>query len=475
MVQEFKPGLCVIGADAGGFFLAAGAAALDVPTVLIDKGPMGGEWYKKAGFVPVKALLTAAERAHVVRDSAPFGMKMVRFGVDFAAVTAHINDVINAVAPNSSRARIGGLGVGVIPGAARFADPETVAVDDFIIKADRFAIATGSAPFIPAIPGLLDTTHFTSETICTLTEYPRHLIVIGAGSVGLALAQAFRRLGSEVTVLEAATPLANHDRECVAIVLDALAREGVKLRTEVEITKARRVLAKVQVEIATAAGTETIEGSHLLVATGRRPNLEGLELEAAGIRYDPRGIVIDDNLRTTNKRVYAIGDATGGPKFAHVSTYHAGLVIRHALFRLPAKVNPRAIPWVTSTDPEIAEVGLREHDARAQYGAIRVLRWPYRENDRAQAERTTRGHIKVITNRKGDILGVTIVGAQAAENISTWTLAISQKLKIDALASLVVPYPSYAEMGKYAALTFFSRSLTSARTRRIIGWLRRRG
>ena len=475
MAQEFKPGMCVIGADAGGFFLAAGAAALDVPTVLIDKGPMGADWYKKAGFVPVKALLAAAERAHAVRNSGPFGMNMPRVGVDFSAVMEHVNEVIDAVAPNSSRARIGGLGVGVIPGEARFTDPETVAVGDFIIKADRFVIATGSSPFIPALPGLLDTPHFTSETICTLTECPRHLIVIGAGSVGLALAQAFRRLGAEVTVLEAAAPLANHDRECVAVVLDALAREGVKLRTEVEITKVGRALSKVLVEFAAGGDVETIEGSHLLIATGRRPNLDGLELEAAGIRHDPRGIAVDDNLRTTNKRVYALGDVTGGPKFAHVSTYHAGLVIRHALFRLPAKVNPLAVPWVTSTDPEIAEVGLREHDARAKHGAIRVLRWPYRENDRAQAERTTRGHVKIITNRKGDILGVTIVGAQAAENIGVWTLAISQKLKIDALANLVAPYPSYTEMGKYAALTFYSRGLTSARVRRIIAWLRRRG
>ncbi len=473
MAQEIKPGICVIGADAGGLFLAVAAAAMGVPVVLIEKGPMGREWFKEAGSVPAKALIAAAERANAVRNGARFGMKTARFGVNFTAVNAHVQDVLNAVAPNSTRARVAGLGVGVIAGAARFTDAETVAVDGFAIKAERFVIATGSAPFIPAIPGLLDTPHLTTETLSDLDECPRHLIIVGAGATGLELAQAFRRLGAEVTVLEAATPLKNDDRECVAVVLDALEREGVTLRAGVEITKVRRAFAKVQVEFATAAGAETIEGTHLLIAAGRRPNLNGLDLDAAGIRYAPHGVVVDQRLRTTNKRVYALGDVTGGPKYAHVATYHAGLVIRNALFRMPSRVNPHVIPRVTYTDPELAQVGLREEEARAQNGVIRVLRWPYHENDRAQTERATNGHIKVITNRRGGILGVTIVGAQAGENITTWTLAISQKLKIGSLAGLVVPYPSYAETGKYAALTYYTPGLTSARVRRIIAWLRR--
>jgi pyruvate/2-oxoglutarate dehydrogenase complex dihydrolipoamide dehydrogenase (E3) component len=300
--------------------------------------------------------------------------------------------------------------------------------------------------------------------------------VVGAGAVGLELAQAFRRLGAEVTVLEAgATPLAGDDRECAAIVLEALEREGVTLRTEVEIKRVRRALSKIHVDIAAAGGAQTIEGSHLLIAAGRRSHLHDLGLDAAGVKAAEDRIIVDQRLRTTNKRVYAMGDVTGGPKYAHAAIYHAGVVLRNALFHMPAKVNPQIIPRVVHTDPEFAHVGFNEEEARAKHRVIRVLRWSYRESDRAQSERATSGNVKVITTRGGKILGATIVGPQAGENITTWTLAISQRLKIGALAGLVVPYASYAEMGKYAALTYYTPRLTSASTRRIIGWLRRFG
>jgi pyruvate/2-oxoglutarate dehydrogenase complex dihydrolipoamide dehydrogenase (E3) component len=474
--QELRADICVIGAGAGGLAAAAAAAAIGVPVVLIEKGRMGGESLN-SGSLPSKALIAAADRANCLRNSAPFGVKSVRSAIDFAAVNAHVRHAMDAVAPQHSRERFTGLGVRVIAGAARFKDASTVAVGDVTIKARRFVIATGSSPVIPAIPGLADTPHLTNKTVFDLTDCPRHLIVIGAGRVGLELAQAFRRLGSEVTVLEAATPLASDDRECAAIVLDALAREGIRLCTGVQIAQVRRALARVQVAVgksegAASEGEETIEGTHLLVAAGRRPNLDELDLDAAGIRYEPHGIIVDKRLRTTNKRVYAIGDVTGGPKFTHAANYHAGLAVRHALFRRPVRINHRAIPWATYTDPELAQVGFLEDEARAHAGTIRVLRWPYRENDRAQTTRATDGHIKVITDRSGNILGATIVGAQASENIAAWALAISQKLNIRAFAGLIVPYPTYAEVGKCAAITYFMGGLTSARVRRIIGWLR---
>jgi pyruvate/2-oxoglutarate dehydrogenase complex dihydrolipoamide dehydrogenase (E3) component len=472
--NELKPDICVIGANAGGLAVAAAAAASAVSAVLIENGGMGGEFLKEDGSVPALALIAAAEHAHAMRNGARFGAKAVRVGVDFGAVGAHVRDVIDSVAPNFTRERFAGLGVRLINGAARFTDPETVAVGDLSIKAGRFVLATGSSPIIPAIPGLLDTPHLTSKTVADLTEFPRHLIVIGAGAAGLELAQAFRRLGSEVTVLESATPLAGADRECAAIVLDALEREGVKLRTGVEIANVRRALARVQVTFAASAGAETIEGSHLLVAAGRRVNLDNLGLDAAGIGYTPQGIVADQHLRTTNKRVYAVGDVTGTP-LSHAATYHAGIVVRHALLRVPVKVNHPAVPWVIHTDPELAQIGLLEEDARAQKHAIRVLRWPYRENDRAKAAGATDGHVKVVTDRSGTILGATIVGADAGESIATWALAITENLNIQALGGLVVPYPSYAEVGKRAAVTYLSPGLTSARARRIMGWLRRRG
>jgi pyruvate/2-oxoglutarate dehydrogenase complex dihydrolipoamide dehydrogenase (E3) component len=470
--KELTPGICVIGAGPGGLAVAAAAATVNVSAVLVEKGRMGGENLNRGG-VPVQALIAAAGRANAARSGARFGLKTARGGIDLAAVNAYVDEVIGALAPNSARERIAGLGVHVIEGTARFTDPRTVAIGDVVVRARRFVIATGSLPLIPAIPGLLTTPHLTEGTIFDLAEVPRHLIVIGAGPVGLELAQVFRRLGSEVTVLEAATPLASDDAEGAAVVLDALVREGITLRTGVEIAKVGRALAKVQVVLATQADAETIEGSHLLVTAGRRPNVEDLDLDAAGIRATPDGIVLDKSLRTTNKRVYAVGDAAGGPHYAHVANYHASLVIRHALFRVPIRVDHAIIPWVTYTDPELAQVGMLEQEARTHSGAIRVLRWPYRENDRAQVERSTTGHIKIVTDRAGEILGATIVGRDAGESITAWTLAISQKLNIRAFASLVVPYPSYAEVGKRAAITYLTQGLTTPRTRRIMRWLRR--
>jgi pyruvate/2-oxoglutarate dehydrogenase complex dihydrolipoamide dehydrogenase (E3) component len=471
--KDLKPTICVIGAGPGGLAIAATAAANDVPATLVEQGRMGGESLNR-GSVPARALIAAAERAQAVRSGARFGIKTQRVGVDFDTVNAHMRGVVTALAPNVARERLTGLGVNVIEGAARFIDPRTVAVGDlYRIQARRFVIATGSVPVIPAIPGLVVTPHFTAETIFDLAEIPRHLIVVGAGGVGLELAQAFRRLGSEVTVLEAATPLAGDDPESAGLVLDALAREGISLRTGVKIASITRALAKVRIALAAERGEETIEGSHLLVTAGRQPNIEGLDLAAAGIRTTPHGLKLDKSLRTTNKRVYAVGDAAGGPNFVHVADYHAALVIGHALHRVPIRVDHEIIPWVTFTDPELAQVGLLEEEARAHSGVIRVLRWPYRENDRAQVERATAGHIKVITDRAGEILGATIVGPHAGEAITPWTLAVSQRLNIRAFANLVVPYPSYAEVGKRAAMTYFSPGLTIRRTRRIMGWLSR--
>ena len=374
-----------------------------------------------------------------------------------------------------SKERFTGLGVQVIEGAARFKDARTVTVGDkFEIKARRFVIATGSSPAMPPIPGLAETPHLTNETVFDLKRCPEHLIIIGGGPIGLELAQAHRRLGAKVTVLEAATPLANDDPECVAIVLDHLAAEGVSIRSGARVARVSYADGKVHVVIEGPQGEESIEGSDLLIATGRKPNLEGLGLEAAGIKFEPRGIVVGKGLKTTNKKVYAIGDAAGG-HFTHEANHHAGIVIRNALFRLRAKVDASTVPWVTFTDPELAHVGLTEAQARERHKTIRVLRWPYHENDRAQAERQTHGHIKVTTAKNGRILGATIVGAQAGELISTWTLALSRGLNIRAMTDIVVPYPTLSEIGKRAAIGYFSPSLNNPKVRRLISFLRRFG
>ena len=428
MTETLKPDICVIGGGSGGLSVAAAAAAFGVSVVLIENHKMGGDCLN-TGCVPSKALLAAAKRAETMRAAAPFGVTAQAVNVDFAKVHDHVQRVIGAIAPIDSAERFTGLGVRVIKGQARFKDRRTVAVgDDYEIRARRFVIATGSAPALPAIPGLDEGPYLTNETVFDLIERPDSLIIIGAGPIGLEMAQAFRRLGSEVTVLEAITPLAKDDPECAAIVLDQLEREGVVIRSGVKVARVKHASGRAAVTFAGASGEETVEGRFVLVAAGRKPTTDGLELDAAGIKYDRSGILVNKKLKTANRRVYAIGDVAAGQlQFTHAANYHAGLVIRNALFRLPVRVNDDAIPWVTYTEPELAQIGLTEAQARQRGIKLRILRWPYHDNDRAQAERETHGHIKVITTNKGQILGATIVGAQAGELIAMWTLAIAQR------------------------------------------------
>ncbi|HUC49157.1 MAG TPA: FAD-dependent oxidoreductase [Xanthobacteraceae bacterium] len=485
--QQITPDLCVIGAGAGGLTAAAAAAAFGSNVVLIEKSRMAGNAPDEAGreaiyggALPAQALIAAAERAHAVRAAPRFGVKTVRFGVDFAGVRARVQEVVAAVAPLRSRERFAGMGVRVIAGVARFTDRETIAVNDIVVKARRFIIATGSSPQVPTIPGLADGPYLTSENIFDLDECPRHLIVLGGGAMAIEMAQAFRRLGADVTVLCETAPLGDYDAECAALVIDGLVRDGVALRNGVRATGVHRAHGRVQVDVANVdvandvgGATSTVEGSHLLVATGRQPNIAALDLDKARIRHGADGISVDKRLRTSNPHVYAIGDAIDGPKWTHAAQHQAGLVIRHALFRVQVDADDLAIPRVTFTDPEMAQIGLTEDEVRSE--SFRILRWPYSENERAQATGNTFGQIKAVTDSEGGILGVTLVGAGAAENIAVWTLAMNQDLNIEALAGVIVPYPTYAEVGKRAAMTYFKGGLTSPLVRGIMNWLRRFG
>jgi pyruvate/2-oxoglutarate dehydrogenase complex dihydrolipoamide dehydrogenase (E3) component len=480
MTELLRPDICVIGAGAGGLAVAAGAAAFGVPVVLIEKARMGGDCLNY-GCVPSKALIAAGAAAHDAAAAGRFGIDATP-RIDFARTRRHIQSVIAAIAPKDSAQRFAGLGVRVIEGAARFADRNTVEVaGGFAVKARRFVIASGSSPAIQNIPGLAETPHLTNETVFDLAELPSHLLVIGGGAVGLELAQAFRRLGAEVTVFEAQRLLAGEDAECAAIVADELAREGVAVRTGTTVTSVRQAAGLIEVLAKRGDAEATVAGSHLLVAAGRVPQTAGLGLEAAGIRHGPKGIAVDRGLKTTNQRVYAIGDAAegaaggAGAMFTHVANYHAGLVIRNALFRLPVKMSYNAVPRVTYTDPELAHVGLTDVQAKQQGHAFGVLRWPFRENDRAHTACATRGHVKVVTGRRGRILGATIVGRDAGELIAPWTLAIDQGLSIRAMAQVVAPYPTLGEANKRAAMSAFTRLATDARVRRVIGWLRHLG
>ncbi len=472
MAETLRPDICVIGGGPGGLSVAAAAAVFGAPTVLVEGRNMGGGSLNTA-CVPSKALLAAARRAEAARSAKMLGVDARDPGVNFSGVHRHIHSAIAAVAPTDSAERFTGLGVRVIHAQAKFKDRNTVVAGDVEIRARRFVIATGSRPALPAISGLDSGPYLTSESIFDLEERPEHLIIIGAGRTGLELAQGFRRLGSSVTVLEAGQSLDKDDPECVAVVLAQIEREGVVIRSGVNVVGISHSGRTVTATIETGGAEQTITGSHLLVATGRTPSIADLGLDKAGIRYEQSGIVVSRKLKTGNRRVYAIGDCIAGAfQLTHAANYHAGLVIRNALFRLPVRVNNDCIPWVTFTDPELAQIGLTEAQARQRGIKIRVTRWPYHDNEGAQAEGVPRGHIKVITTAKGKIVGVTIVGAQAGELIAMWVLAVARNLNLRDVTDLVLPYPTLAEIGKRAAINYFMPSLTGVWTRRIIGWMR---
>lgn len=476
-----QPDLCVIGAGSAGLSVASIAASLGASVVLIEKSRMGGDCLN-VGCVPSKALIAAALHARDMREARGFGVRVGEPTVDFAKVRAHVKDVIASIAPMDSVERYRAMGVSVIEGEARFTDGHTVVAEDQVIQARRFVIATGSRPAVPSIPGLEQVSYLTNETMFDLAEKPEHLVVIGGGAVGVEIAQAYRLLGVQVTLLEAGERLlAQEDPEMAHVVDQALRSDGVAVRTGASIDRVED-----RVEPAKAGGigvvlssSETVEGSHLLVATGRRPVLDGIGLEVAGIASDASGILVDKGLRTSNRRVYAIGDCAGGAgkgaRFTHVANHHAGLVIRNALFRLPVRVGKAPIPRVTYTAPELASVGLTEAQAREEHGTIRILRWAFADNDRARTERRTEGHVKAVVTSRGKILGCSIAGAHAGELIMPWVLAMSRGMKVSHLAGLIYPYPTFSEVTKSAAVEFLKPSAQNPWVRRLVSLVRRLG
>ncbi len=474
MTRRVRVDICVIGAGSGGLSVAAGASQMGAETALVEQGKMGGDCLNY-GCVPSKSMLAAAHAAERVRGGGRFGVDAPAPDIDFAGVHRHVHEVIAGIAPHDSVERFEGLGVRVIQAHARFVARDAIEAGDVTVEARRFVIATGSRPMAPPIPGLDGVPFLTNETVFDATRAPEHLIVIGGGPIGAELSQAHRRLGARVTMLEMFTMLGNDDPELVAVVRDRLSAEGVDIHEGAKVVRVEARDNAVAVTVSSNGDERRIEGSHLLVAAGRSPNVDDLGLETAGIAHRASGIEVDARLRTTNKRVFAIGDVTGAYPFTHMATYHAGIVIRNALFRLPAKVDYRAVPWVTFTDPELAQVGVTEARARQAGGEIRVLRWPFAENDRARTERETQGLVKVVTTPRGRILGAGIVGASAGELIQTWELALRRKLNIGAMANLITAYPTRAEASKRAAGSFYTPKLFSERTRWLVRLLARFG
>jgi pyruvate/2-oxoglutarate dehydrogenase complex dihydrolipoamide dehydrogenase (E3) component len=473
MTETVKADICVIGAGAGGLSVAAGASQMGASVVLFEKGEMGGDCLN-VGCVPSKALLAAGHAAHTAAHASRFGVKAEVTAIDWPRVREHVHGVIAEIAPMDSVERYTGFGVRVVKAHARFTGPRTVEGGDVKVDAKYIVIATGSTPAVPPIPGLDTTPYMTNETIFDVADRPEHLVVLGGGPIGAELAQAHARLGSKVTIVEAKRLLGIEDEEASEVVRLSLLRDGVEILEGAEAIHAASTEGGVELTVRTREGERAVAGSHLLVAVGRRVGFEGLDLARAGIETNERGrLVLDPRLRTTNSRVYAIGDAAGGAQFTHLAGFHAGVIIRNILFWLPAKGRDVDVPRVTYTAPELASVGATEGQLRDRGEEFQVLRWAFAENDRAVSERDTEGFTKVFVSKKGRILGATIVGTGAGETIALWGLAVAKKLKVGDLAGQVIAYPTRAEVVKRAAGSWYVPKLFGPGTKKVVRFLMR--
>jgi pyruvate/2-oxoglutarate dehydrogenase complex dihydrolipoamide dehydrogenase (E3) component len=454
-MREITADICIIGAGPAVLTVAAAASQLGRKTVLIEKGKMGGDCLNR-GCVPSKALIAAARHAHAIRHAGTFGIEAGEPAVDFGKVMSHVQGTIAAIATDDAQERFERLGCTVLREAATFLDRETLRAGQTAIKARRFVIAAGSSPSLPAIDGLSSVPYLTSDSIFDNKVLPDRLVILGAGPMGLEMAQAFRRLGSKVLIIEAQGPLASEDRELAQILLERLTRENVRLMASAKVKVLKPSTSALSLEIETTDGMEKVEASHLLIATGRRPNIDGLGLDRAGVEFGAQGIKVDAGLRTTNRRIYAIGDVRGGLQFTHVAAHQAGLVVRNAIFRQPIRYEPAHMPRVVFTDPELAQAGLTEAEATRRGLSPKVLRWSLGRSDRARIDGRADGLFKIILGRGSRVIGAGIVAPGAGELILPWTQMIASRQKIAAMASAPAPYPTLSEDCRKVALTNYA-------------------
>ena len=474
MADILTPDLCVIGGGSAGLSIAAGAVQMGSSVVLIENHKMGGDCLNY-GCVPSKALLAAGKKAQSFRKANKMGIKGSLESVEFEAVMGHVKNVIATIEPHDSQERFEGLGVTVLRGSGKFTGPKELEIDGQKIRARRFVVATGSTAFVPPIPGLDQIDYLTNESVFDLAALPSKLLVVGGGPIGCELAQAFRHLGAQVAIFEMFSLMPKDDPEAVEIVRQSLVNDGVEIFEDAQVSGFEKSTSGAKILFEKNGEQQEIEGSHVLIATGRKPSVDGLGLEQAKVDFDRRGIKVDKGLRTSNRKIYAAGDVAGSYQFTHVAGYHAGVIVRSALFRLPAKVDYKAVPWVTYTSPEVANVGLTEVEAKDQGLDYQILRAEFDGNDRAVAEDDKQGFVKVLVTPKGKILGASMVGTNAGEIIQVWALAITNKLKISALTSMISPYPTRGEINKRAAGSFYTPKLFSEKTKKIVRFLARFG
>ena len=465
--------LAVIGGGAGGLAVASGATALGAKVALIEKNRLGGDslWH---GSVPSKTLLKSARVAHAMRNADRWALAPVDPKPDLARVMERVASVVLGIATHDSPERFRAMGVDVIIGNGRFTSPSTLDVDGRAITARHFVLATGSRPAIPPIAGLAYVPYVTNETVFSLREPVPQLIIVGAGPVGCEMAQAFRRLGSAVTVVDmAGRILPREDSDVASVLQRQLESEGIRYRLGITVGGVKQGDAhagRIRMTLRTANGAvEQIAASHLMLAAGRVPNIEGLGLEAAGVRVENGRILADESLNTTNSDIHVVGDVAGGHPFTHVAEHHAGVILRQTVLRMRWTKPSTAIPWCTYTDPELARVGLSETEARTHGIEHRVYRFPFGDIDRARAEGETEGFAKLVSDRRGRLLGAAIVGAVAGELIAECVLAVGKGLKTGDLLDSIHTYPTRSQVTRRAAGMRRRETLTPSSS----AWMRR--
>ena len=453
--------ICVIGGGAAGLVVAAGGASLGAKVALVEKQALGGDclYY---GCVPSKSLLQSANVAHTMRKANRFGVDGHMSQVSVAHVMERVDSVIKTIEPHDSPERFRGLGVDVIFGVGEFVDPGTFKVNDRSITAKNFVIATGSRPAVPSIEGIDGVPYLTNETLFSLREPVPSLIVLGGGPIGVEMAQAFARLGTRVQLVQRRSQvLPKEDPDLAEVVANSLMADGVELLTGHKPVSVAGEAGDIRFTVETPdGGKRTLQATHLLVATGRRSNTELLGLEAAGVIVDKGHVQVDRRLRTSNRRIYAAGDVIGGHQFTHMAEHYAGVVLRNALFHLPAKVEEKVIPWATFTDPELARVGVSETEAKAQGIKYQVYTFPFQDIDRAQADGTVEGLAKIITNPKGKLLGAALAGPHAGELIHEYVLALAKGMKAADLSGVIHIYPTLAQINRRVADARMKAGLT---------------
>jgi pyruvate/2-oxoglutarate dehydrogenase complex dihydrolipoamide dehydrogenase (E3) component len=466
--------LVVLGAGTAGLVTAAGAAGLGAKVALVERDLMGGDCLN-VGCVPSKAVIRSSRVVAETRRGESFGTSSRDGGADFAAVMTRMRRLRSAISPNDSVERFRGLGVDVFLGQGRFSGPDTVEVDGKRLRFRRAVIATGARPTAPPIPGLAEAGYLTNETVFALTEQPRRLAVIGAGPIGCELAQAFRRLGSDVVAFDILPQiLGREDEDAAALVRRALERDGVRLVLASEIRRVERTTDGKVLHFAVAGNEDRTTVDEILIGAGRAPNVDGLGLDVVGVAHDAkRGVVVDDNLRTSNRAIFAAGDVCLDTKFTHVADFSARIVIQNALFFGRKRFSALTIPWCTYTDPEVAHVGLYEHDARERAIDVDTFMRPLREVDRAVLDGEDEGFVKIHVKKGSDrIVGATIVASHAGELVSEITLAMAGGIGLGRLASVIHPYPTQAEAIRQLGDAYNRTRLTPFVKRLFGAWLR---